>query len=55
MELETTNDYVKATLRLTMAFSPLIIIGVILFTAREDEEEEKRKLEEAKKAASCKT
>lgn len=55
MELETTGDYANAIFRLTMAFSPLIIIGFILFTAREDEEEEQRKLEEAKKSASCKT
>ena len=49
MDFETTGDYVSAALRIGLACSPLIIIGYILFTAREDEEEEQRKLQESKK------
>ena len=55
MDTEALMELAGDFLRVTVAMSPLIIIGLILATAREDEEEEKAKLEAAKKADSCKT
>jgi hypothetical protein len=55
MDTEALMELAGNFLRFTVAMSPLILIGLVLVTAREDEEEEKAKLEAAKKADACKT
>lgn len=52
---EQIVDYAWITLKVTIACSPIIAIGLLLATAREDEEEEKAKLEQAKNSRSCKS
>eukprot|EP00547_Thalassionema_nitzschioides_P006490 CAMPEP_0194205268 /NCGR_PEP_ID=MMETSP0156-20130528/4583_1 /TAXON_ID=33649 /ORGANISM="Thalassionema nitzschioides, Strain L26-B" /LENGTH=83 /DNA_ID=CAMNT_0038931493 /DNA_START=20 /DNA_END=271 /DNA_ORIENTATION=- len=47
-DFETVTDYVGAFLKVTLACSPILIIGGILFFAREDDEAEKKKLEVSK-------
>lgn len=42
-------DYAVPFLKVTLACSPIIVIGLMLAFAREDEEEEKAKLEHQKK------
>lgn len=42
------TDYVGDFLKVTLACSPLLAIGAILFMAREDDETEKAKLEASK-------
>lgn len=49
------SEYIVPFLKVTLAFSPIILIVTMLFFGREDEEEEQAKLERQKKTASCKT
>jgi len=55
LDLENISEYANVCLRVGFAISPILIIGYVLFTAREDEEEEKAKLEAAKNSTSCKS
>jgi len=55
---ETLLGYGDTLARLAVGISPILFIGYILLTAREDEEEEKCKLENSKKlkkAGCCKS
>lgn len=54
-EFDTMSDYLMAFAKVTLACSPILAIGGMLFFAREDEEDEAAKVEAAKKSASCKT
>ena len=54
-EFDTISDYLFAFAKVTVACSPIIGIGAMLFFAREDDETEAAKLEEAKKSKSCKS
>lgn len=55
MDIELMKEYAEATLRVTLACSPILIIAYILLTAKDDEEEEKAKRELAKNSKSCKS
>lgn len=48
-------DYALVALKVTVACSPLIAIGLMLALAREDDETEKEKLEHAKNSRNCKS
>ena len=45
----TFLEYANVIIRVLLATSPIILIGYILITAREDEEEEQAKREHRKK------
>mmetsp|Transcript_39044 Transcript_39044/g.117347 ORF Transcript_39044/g.117347 Transcript_39044/m.117347 type:complete len:105 (-) Transcript_39044:1023-1337(-) len=55
LEFETTSDYAWAFLKVGLACSPIIAIGLMLACAREDEETESAKKEAAKNSKSCKS
>ena len=55
LDFDDISEYANVCMRVGFALSPILIIGYMLFTAREDEEEEKAKLEAAKNSTSCKS
>eukprot|EP00937_MAST-01D_sp_MAST-1D-sp2_P003457 g3457.t1 len=54
VKLETPQDYLWAVLKVSLAFSPIIVIGAVLGCAKEDKEAEAAKTA-ASKESSCKT
>mmetsp|Transcript_28907 Transcript_28907/g.33065 ORF Transcript_28907/g.33065 Transcript_28907/m.33065 type:complete len:95 (-) Transcript_28907:42-326(-) len=52
-EYESVLDYVQAFLKVTLACSPILIIGGILFFAREDGETEKAKCDARANSKGC--
>ena len=47
--METILENTKKVIKILVATSPILLIGFVLFTAREDEEEEQAKREHKKK------
>ena len=47
--METILENTKNVIKILIATSPILLIGFILFTVREDEEEEQAKREHKKK------
>ena len=47
--METILENTKNVIKILIATSPILLIGFILFTVREDEEEEQAKREHTKK------
>jgi hypothetical protein len=55
LDFDDIHEYADVCMRVCFALSPILVIGYMLCTAREDEEEEKAKLEASKNSAGCKT
>lgn len=53
-EVDALAENCIATAKLLFAISPILLIGYVLATAREDEEEEQAKKERAAKCCSAK-
>ena len=54
-EFEDVTEFAYNFLKIGLACSPIIAVGLVLAFAREDEEEEKAKQEQAKNVRSCKS
>ena len=55
IDLDVMLDYGYVTLKVALACSPILAIGLMLACAHENDDDEEAKRDQAKKMGSCKT